>query len=250
VGLLDYEHTELRPFALSARLWLPDLLRRVPLPSRLAKIARFYPGLKENLYLDNWSFDRAAERRSLGVTQDEYLIVTRPPATTAHYAADLSGRLWFATVEGVLKWAGVRLLVSPRTEAQRVELSSQLSTSERLTMLERVTPGPGLVAAADLVIGGGGTMNREAAVLGIPVWSVFCGPTPSIDASLATEGRLRWVRTDQELTRALADERPSRGTERGPFREGFASIYDDLLTRLGADSESMRSPSAVADTPV
>ena len=250
VGLLDYEHTELRPFALSARLWLPDLLRRVPLPSRIAKVARFFAGLKENLYLDNWSFDRVAERRSLGVTPDDYLIVTRPPATTAHYAADLSSRLWFATVEGVLKWPGVRLVVSPRTEAQRVELSNQVSTSQRLTMLERVIAGPGLVAAADLVIGGGGTMNREAAVLGVPVWSVFCGPTPSIDASLATEGRLRWVRTDQELRQAVAGERPRLGTGRGPFREGFASIYDDLLTRLGAHSASVRSsPSPAADSP-
>src|SRR5207237_7149999 len=54
VAFLDYEHTELRPFALSTRLWLPDVLGDVRLPSLLAQCARFYPGLKENLYLDTW----------------------------------------------------------------------------------------------------------------------------------------------------------------------------------------------------
>src|SRR5205823_11551183 len=108
-------------------------------------------------------------------------------------------------VEGVLKWPEVRIVVSPRTDVQRVELSRRLSTSERLIMLERVVAGPGLVAAADLVIGGGGTMNREAAVLGVPVWSVFCGPTPSIDAQLSVEGRLRWVRSQEELREALGN---------------------------------------------
>jgi len=237
-GFLDYEHTELRPFALGKRLWLPDVLQAVPLPPRIARLTRFYRGLKENLYLDNWHFDRAGERRSLGAEDGDYLIVTRPPATSAHYASDRSPELWFAAIDSVLQWPGVRLVVSPRTDAQRAELRTRLPAHRALTVLERVTPGPGLVVAADLVIGGGGTMNREAAVLGVPVWSVFCGPTPHIDVQLATEGRLRWVRSEQELAQALALERPAPGTRRGPFRDGFSAIYSDVLTRLGAASSS------------
>jgi uncharacterized protein len=245
IGFLDYEHTELRPFALGKRLWLPDVLQAVPLPPRIARLTRFYSGLKENLYLDDWQFDRATERRALSVKDGEYLIVTRPPATTAHYASDRSAALWFAAVEGVLRWAGVRLVVSPRTDAQRAELRTRLPAHESLTLLERVIAGPGLVAAADLVVGGGGTMNREAAVLGVPVWSVFCGPTPHIDAQLATEGRLRWVRSEQELAQALGLERPALGTRRGPFRDGFSEIYADVLTQLGAAS-SPRAPASPA----
>ena len=241
IGLLDYEHTELRPFALGGRLWLPDVLDTVPLPSRLARITRFYHGLKENLYLDNWRFDRGGERRSLGADDGDYLIVARPPATTAHYASDRSPALWFAAVEGVLRWPGVRLVVSSRNDAQRAELQTRLPANGAVTLLERVIAGPGLVAAADLVIGGGGTMNREAAVLGVPVWSVFCGPTPRIDAQLAAEGRLRWVRSERDLVEALAGERPNPRVRRGPFREGFEAIYADVLTQLGVVAPSMAS---------
>jgi predicted glycosyltransferase len=246
IGFLDYEHTELRPFTFGARLWLPDVLRDVALPSRIARRARFYAGLKENLYLDNWMFDRSAERRSLGAAECDYLIVTRPPATTAHYAADRGVHLWFEAVDGVLKWSGVRVVVSPRTDAQRSEISTRFAVRERVTVLDRIVAGPGLVAAADLVIGGGGTMNREAAVLGVPVWSVFCGPTPHIDAQLAAEGRLRWVRSEQELSAALALERPKLGVRRGPFREGFAMIYADVLTHLGVAESGMSSASPSA----
>jgi predicted glycosyltransferase len=242
LAFLDYEHTELRPFALGARVWVPDVLRSIQLPSRIVRHTRYYAGLKENLYLDNWKFDRVAERRSLGVDGDEYLVVARPPATTAHYAADRSIEMWFAATEHVLRWPRVRVVVSPRTTAQRDDLRLRLGARPTVTILERVTAGPGLVAAADLIIGGGGTMNREAAVLGVPVWSVFCGPTPQIDAQLAAEGRLRWVRSEHELEQAIAQGSPKLGLGRGPFREGFAAIYNDVLSQLGLSASDVRLP--------
>src|SRR5207249_2690856 len=55
-------------------------------------------------------------------------------------------------------------------------LMEGLGALDRTEFLDHAVSGPGLVAAADLVVGGGGTMNREGAVLGIPVWSVFTGP--------------------------------------------------------------------------
>jgi uncharacterized protein len=242
ITLLDYEHSELRPFALGARVWLPDVLRSVALPSRLARLARFYPGLKENLYLDDWQFDRVAERRALSAGAGDYLVVARPPAATAHYANDRSEQLWFAAIEGVLAWPQARVVLSPRTNLQYGELRSRLSAHRAVTILERVVPGPGLVAAADLVIGGGGTMNREAAVLGVPVWSVFCGPTPRIDVVLSAEGRLRWVRSEPELGEALVAGPPKLGTRRGPFPDGFAAIYDDICAQLRIAASPIASP--------
>ena len=58
VALLDYEHAEQRLLAAGNRvLWLPDLLRDEQLPPATRRIARYYEGLKENLYLDDWVFD-------------------------------------------------------------------------------------------------------------------------------------------------------------------------------------------------
>src|SRR4029077_20036992 len=150
VGLIDYEHAEVRPFALGARVWLPDILKSVPFSRRVARLARFYSGLKENLYPDHWRFDRLAERRSLMASDGDYLIVARPPAMTAHYADDRSPHLWFGAIQGVLQWPDVHVLVASRTGGQRAELRSRYSTDRRVTVLERVVPGPGLVAAADL----------------------------------------------------------------------------------------------------
>src|SRR2546422_406766 len=95
IGMLDYEHAEQTVLALSCdSLWFPDVLRGVRLPRLTSRIARYYAGLKENLYLDSWPVDRVRERAKLGAANGDVLIVARPPADTAHYAAALSNRLW------------------------------------------------------------------------------------------------------------------------------------------------------------
>jgi hypothetical protein len=113
-------------------------------------------------------------------------------------------------------------------------LQAALGNIDQIDFLERAVNGPNLVAAADLVLGGGGTMNREAAVLGVPVWSVFCGPSPAIDQRLADEGRLRWVRSDDELSAALRASPPAPLMARGPFPEGVAVIMEDITLCLSA----------------
>jgi hypothetical protein len=95
-----------------------------------------------------------------------------------------------------------------------------------------VLDGPAVVAAADLVVSGGGTMNREAAVLGVPAWSVFTGATPHIDQRLAQEGRLRWVRTSEEYETVLADRMPTLLPPRAPYPRGMESILNTVRLRL------------------
>ena len=68
-----------------------------------------------------------------------------------------------------------------------------------------------LIALADLVVSAGGTMNREAAALGVPVYTTYGGRLGGVDEMLLREGRLRPL-TDP---RALELEKRSRGeTER------------------------------------
>jgi predicted glycosyltransferase len=195
-------------------------------------VARFYEGLKENLYLDSWPLDRAAKRRALGLGGNEYLVVARPPAETAHYRSASSARLWRSTVEGLAERAMVRVVTMPRSSAQRHDLTRMLEPLRQVEILRDTVAGPELVSAADLVVGGGGTMNREAAVLGVPVWSVFSGPSPHIDECLAREGRLRWVRSELELADALRDDPPPLLSRRGPFPGALELMVRDIEERL------------------
>jgi predicted glycosyltransferase len=43
-----------------------------------------------------------------------------------------------------------------------------------------------LIWYSDLVISGGGTMNREAAALGVPVYSIFLGKSGAVDRYLSS----------------------------------------------------------------
>ncbi len=236
VGLLDYEHAEHRTLVLASRtLWLPDVLQPIRLPRATRRVARFYAGLKENLYLDAMTPDRQAERAAIGIAPTERLVVTRPPATSAHYAADHNYSIWLAAIRGVAALPDVQIVVVPRNPEQERQVSRDLDSITVARVLRDIVSGPNLIAAADLVIGGGGTMNREAAVLGVPVWSVFTGPTPAIDEQLAREGRLRWVRSPPELSAALRDGLPPRCQGRGPFPAGLAAIVAEIERTVASE---------------
>ena len=50
---------------------------------------------------------------------------------------------------------------------------------------EHAIDGPSLVAASDLVISAGGSMNREAVALGVPVYTTFQGRMGGVLHALA-----------------------------------------------------------------
>jgi predicted glycosyltransferase len=84
-----------------------------------------------------------------------------------------------------------------------------------------------LIALADVVVSAGGTMNREAAALGVPVYTTYGGRLGGVDEELIREGRL------QPLTDPRALElrkRQSEADER--VRRDPASMLELLLTAL------------------
>lgn len=70
-----------------------------------------------------------------------------------------------------------------------------LCSSGKIIIPREVVDGLNLIWHSDLVISGGGTMNREAAALGIPVYSIFRGKTGAVDRYLAETGRLLMLET-------------------------------------------------------
>jgi hypothetical protein len=59
--------------------------------------------------------------------------------------------------------------------------------------------GANLIAHSDLVVSAGGTMNREAASLGVPAASVYLGEWAAIDEQLVKEGRLQKLSTQEDV---------------------------------------------------
>ena len=72
-------------------------------------------------------------------------------------------------------------------------------------------------------------MNREAAALGIPVYSIFRGRTGAVDRKLEQEGRLILIRSVEEVrTRvALVPRDKSRGPDNRP-RQALRDILDHI----------------------
>jgi predicted glycosyltransferase len=83
-----------------------------------------------------------------------------------------------------------------------------------------------LVALADLVVSGGGTMAREAAALGVPAYTTFSERLGAVDERLAAAGKLQVLTSPG----AVVLEKRERATGR-PTREP-ALLLDLLLSAL------------------
>ena len=76
----------------------------------------------------------------------------------------------------------------PRTDEQR-EYIRKLGLPS-VIVPEHAVDAQSLIALADLVVSAGGTMNREAVALGVPVYTTFGGRLGGVDEALIREGRL------------------------------------------------------------
>jgi uncharacterized protein len=98
-----------------------------------------------------------------------------------------------ATLEKFTNMPGARVLLLPRNKNQENELRAAWTkeiASGKLVIPAHVEDGMNIIWNSDLVVSGGGTMNREAAAMGVPVYSIFRGPIGAVDRFLASQGRL------------------------------------------------------------
>ncbi|MCW2927603.1 MAG: hypothetical protein JWM86_1571 [Thermoleophilia bacterium] len=167
-----------------------------------------YPGLKEEYYLDADALDPAAVRASLGIDADRVLVVLRPPAEMALYHRGITNDVFAAVLDRVRTTDGCVAVVLPRTESQRQSLRAAVGRDPSVVIPRTAIDGASLVAAADVVVSAGGTMNREAAALGVPVYTVFAGRMGGVDEELLVEGRLRLLERAQDV---VLQRRPTRG---------------------------------------
>ena len=196
VTLMDYEHQPANhlAFRLASRVIVPRAFPSSELKkygASMRKVKR-YDGIKEDVYLADFVPDPAfAETlHKLGIASQDVLVVARPPAREALYHR-FENELFDELLAHVNSREQVKIILLPRTDAQRTNYETQKLTN--VVMPREVLDGADLIAAADLVISAGGTMNREAAALGVPAISVYAGRWAAIDEELMREGRLRRI---------------------------------------------------------
>jgi uncharacterized protein len=173
-----------------------------------------YPGLKEEYYLADFEPDPEAPHR-LGVDSRRVVVVVRPPPDVSLYHRK-SNPLFREVLSRLGNDAGVHAVVLPRTDDQRSHVEGLDLPS--VILPEGAVEAQSLVALADLVVSAGGTMNREAAALGTPVYTTFAGRLGGVDESLIRSGRLR----------PLSDPSTLELRKRGPG-EGHATRRDPAL---------------------
>jgi predicted glycosyltransferase len=146
-----------------------------------------YPGLKEEYYLSDFEPDPGVAA-SLGVDPARTLVVLRPPPDVSLYHRQ-SNPLFPQTLQHLGRVEHVHAVVIPRTEEQRDYVRSLELPS--VIVPERAVDAQSLIAQSDLVVSAGGTMNREAAALGVPVYTTYGGRLGGVDEELIRDGRLR-----------------------------------------------------------
>src|SRR5882672_10539904 len=202
VTLMDYEHQPANhlAFRLASRVIVPRAFPAAELGkygASLRKVKR-YEGTKEDVYLADFSPDRSFPEvlRKLGVASEDVLVVVRPPAREALYHR-FENELFDELLARLSSRNDVRVILLPRSDAQRLEYEKR--GWQNMIMPREALDGANLIVAADLVISAGGTMNREAAALGVPAVSIYGGRWAAIDEALVGEGRLRRISSREEI---------------------------------------------------
>ena len=208
VTLMDYEHQPANhvAFRLASLVIVP-----LHFPAESLKAfgagehkVRRYHGTKEDVYLSDFEPDPEfhLQMAQLGIQKDDVLVVVRPPADEALYHR-FENRLFWELLEWLTGKPQVKVLLLPRNASQRVTYSGAT-----LIMPSRPLHGPNLIASSDLVISAGGTMNREAAALGVPAATIYAGRWAAVDEHLCRMGKLTRLTSAKDFPMLTLAKKP------------------------------------------
>lgn len=193
ITMMDYEYQPANhiSFRLAQRVIVPeafpsDALRRCG--ARKGKVVR-YPGFKEELYLADLEPDDRV-LRELDLDRRAPIAVFRPPPEGALYHQMANERFESVLASAIQRY-DIQIVLLPRDAEQRRKYEA---LSARIRIPDHAVDGLSLLWFADLVLGAGGTMNRESALLGTPTYTVFAGRLAVVDQELIRAGRLHDLR--------------------------------------------------------
>jgi hypothetical protein len=212
INIADYEYADQRVTG-----WLGSAQRKWVMTPGVVPTGNFekngilrshilhYPGIKEDVYVPFFDPDPSL-MNTLGIRPADVVVTLRPPATEAHYHNPESEKLLIEVFKMLGAHPEVKTVLLPRTHRQEALLrqeNPELFATGRIVVPKHAVNGLDLVWYSDVVISGGGTMNREAAALGIPVYSLFRGTMGAVDKQLAKTGRLVLLESVEDVREKL-----------------------------------------------
>ncbi|MCS6988173.1 MAG: DUF354 domain-containing protein [Chloroherpetonaceae bacterium] len=219
ITMYDYEFTETFIFnAFSDRVLVPEkipdeTLDKIGLsPKKRVK----YEGYKEEIYLRHYEADErfletVGEENGIEIPRSKVIVTLRPPASAANYHNEASERILEKLLEKLLRQPDVFTFILPRgseqKEALRRHLAEKNYSLSSYLIPKRAVNGLDLAFHSDLLISGGGTMNREAALLGVPVYSIFAGKQGALDKDMENRGMIRFIRSEADIEKIVLKKR-------------------------------------------
>lgn len=185
-----------------------------------------YGGLKEDVYLAEFVPDPAFLETN-SIPAEKIVISMRPPSLAATYHR-FENPLFDKLLHYVSSQPSTFIVLLPRGSERR-KWYEDLGLSNVL-IPRHVLDGPNLVYHSDLVIGGGGTMNREATVLGTPVYTVFKGKLGSVDQHLIKIGKMFRVEDSNDISQTKLSKKPKTVSSSSRKGRGLVKeVVDKIL---------------------
>lgn len=234
--LHDYEHSTKTGFIEPDWLLMPDMIPLGAMSRNTERVLQ-YPGLKEDVYVPRFKPDPSILKQ-LGISTDELIVAVRPPASEAHYHNPESDVLFAETMRFLGSIPKVRAVTLPRNGRQKEQLRAawrEMIADGRMVIPDSPVDGLNLIWFSELVVSGGGTMNREAAALGVPVYSIFRGKIGAVDHYLARQGRMILIENVQDVHSKIEVSRWKRPAKPdGCRRPALDYILHCILSMLAA----------------
>jgi predicted glycosyltransferase len=230
VSMNDYEHSSMVPLAQPRWGLVPDAISAEESGCHPERV-RQYRGIKEDVYAPEFKPEESL-LDELGLRGAKLIVTVRPPATEAHYHNDEAEALLAELMARICQMEGACAVLLPRNRNQERQMRTDHPdwfAPGKTVVPDRAVDGMNLLWFSDLVVSGGGTMNREAAALGIPVYSIFRGKTGAVDRKLEQERKLIMIRSVEEVRSriALRPRDKSRGPDSRP-RQALEDIVDQI----------------------
>ena len=221
IVMLDYEYTENKIFNyFSSSLLMPIYIPEQRLLSagfNLSKVIR-YKGFKEELYLKDFQ-PQLGLRESLDVSDDQIMVIIRPPSIVGNYHDNKSESLLIEAIKYFSANQDAVVIIVNRTLHEKKLINSKIKLKPNVRFMNKAVNGLQILFASDIAVSGGGTMNRESALLGTKTYSIFTGKRPYLDEYLAEQGKLKFI----ESTNDFKDIEIKR------YKKGIP-IYDNNLS--------------------